>query len=300
VGAEEMSHLTRRGAVNAMLAGLLMSSRADATAHTPGPPLWVAERRSSKVFLFGQMPVKTDSSWLSGAVQGAFDASTELWLENPDFDPVTMGKTPPPEPPKGPKLSEVAGSKDLARLHRVLLRAGMAADAFDGIPISAVYLPVADLSDRAVGADFSAIPERVLRSRAKAAGKPVHSEWASFDEATRFLTDLPTDEQQQVQLQLFEKGLDEAEDVQAAQKRLTQWLAGDLEGLNALERHFRRAYPLAYRLIGEERNKAWAPRLASVMDRTNTAFVCVGILHLLGPSSIQENLMNSGISVRRI
>ena len=51
--------------------------------------------------------------------------------------------------------------------------------------------------------------------------------------------------------------LDEAEDIKAAERRLAQWLAGELAGFNALDRHIRNLYPETYRYIGTERNKAW-------------------------------------------
>jgi hypothetical protein len=69
-----MVHMTRRQAVGAVVAALV-SSRGHTSVQAPGPPLWVAERGSSRVFLFGQMAVRTSSPWLSSAVQQAFDTS---------------------------------------------------------------------------------------------------------------------------------------------------------------------------------------------------------------------------------
>jgi uncharacterized protein YbaP (TraB family) len=144
--------VTRRRALDLGLAAPLVSPFAWCAQYAPGPPLWVAERGTARVFLFGQMAVRARSPWLSSAIERAFDASTELWTENPDPNQGPSSKTVPP-PPKGPKLIEVASPQDMARLHAVLVREGMAPSAFDGLALSAAYPAVSELADRAVGAD---------------------------------------------------------------------------------------------------------------------------------------------------
>jgi uncharacterized protein len=295
-----MSVLTRRRALTLGLAAPLASRFAWCAAYAPGPPLWVAERGKARVFLFGQMPVRDTSRWLSSSIDRAFEVSTELWTENPDPTQAGPSKAPAPPPPTGPKLIEVASPRDLARLRAVLVREGMPPGALDGLPLAAAYPAVSELADRAVGADYMAIPERVLRTRARKAGKAVHSEWTSFEEVMRYTSDLPPKIRMQLQLEMFRKELDEAADVGAAVKQLDQWLAGDLAGLDALERHDRRAYPVASRLIGTDRNRAWVPRIQSIMDRTDRALICVGLMHLLGPTSIQGFLRAAGFQVDRV
>jgi uncharacterized protein YbaP (TraB family) len=251
------------------------------------------------VYLFGQMGVRAHSLWLTDGIRRAFESSSELWVENPDFPPPPTGAAAAREPATGPALSEVATAQDLKRLHTLLSTAGLSPDAFDALPLSAAYPAVSDVSDRVFGVDYTVMPERVLKSRAKAAGKPVHSEWASLEEITRFMTDLPDDLQRRLQLQLLRKTLDEGANVKAAELRLNQWLAGDMEGWDAFAAHVARSYPEVNSRIGAERNKAWLPRIDDMLTRTPAAFVCVGVLHLSGADSIQIQLKRSGLTVLR-
>ena len=52
-----------------------------------GPPLWVVERGSSKVFLFADGPrgVKAGDQWFVDPQRSAFEASREFWSEVPDI-----------------------------------------------------------------------------------------------------------------------------------------------------------------------------------------------------------------------
>lgn len=292
-----MPRVTRREALAAAAAGLAVGTLGLAAQRTPGPPLWVAERRSAKVFFFGQLPLRTDSVWLSGAIQEAFERSSELWTENPD----PAGAAPPPPPAAtGPKLSEAITAAEMARLRTLLVREGLAANALDATRLADAYSAVSWLQDHSIGANYNVIPERVLRAKAKAAGKPLHSEWASFADVAQFQNGLPANVRRQLELELFRRGLNETEGVDAARQRLAEWLAGNLRGLNVMEVQNRHNYPLLNRLIGTDRNKAWVARTAAIMGRTDSAFVCVGIGHLLGPSSIQEFLRQGGLTVRRV
>jgi uncharacterized protein YbaP (TraB family) len=293
--------ITRRTVTGLALAGLATGAiRGRAAEQLTAPPLWSVQRGSSKVYLFGQMGVRADSVWLTDGVRRAFESSTELWVENPEFPPPPTGAPAPAEPPKGPKLSEVATPQDLKRVRSLLLRAGLSANTFDTLLLSAAYPAISDAADRAFGVDYTALPERVMKSRAKVAGKPVHSEWASLEEITRFMTDLPDDLARTLQLQLVRKTLDESGDVKAAERRLNQWLSGDMEGWNAFDAHMASTYPELRKRIGTERNKAWVPRVDALLARTHAAFVCVGILHLAGTESIQAQLKRSGLAVLRV
>lgn len=298
-----MRQITRRRAASFALAGLATAA-IRATEHLTAPPLWAVERGSSKVYLFGQMGVRAHSLWLTDGIRRAFESSTELWVENPDFSPPSTGAAAPPDPAadpaQGPRLSEVATGRDLKRLRSLLSRAGLSADTFDALPLSAAYLAVSDVADRVFGVDYTALPERVLKSQAKAAGKPVHSEWASLEEINRFMTELPDDVQRKLQLQILRKTLDEGVDVKAAELRLEQWLAGDMAGWEEFARHVARLYPEVNNRIGEQRNKAWVPRIDAMLARTDCAFVCVGVLHLAGAASIQVQLRQAGLAAHRV
>lgn len=289
-----MVRVTRREALLISLAAAVTEARAAAK----GPPLWIAERGRQKAFLFGQMPVRPESTWFSPTIQQAFDSSTELWVENPEFDPAEI-KAVLSKRPAGPTLKEAASAAQLQRLHAVLVRAGKPADAFDGVPLAAAYSAMTSISEPASGPDAKVIPEAMLKARAKAAAKPVHSEWKSFAEIERFQSDMPDAQRRRVQLELFGKELDAAEDPKGVERMLTQWLVGTLDALDAKDRQLRERYAAIYGHVGADRNKAWVPRIESALVREQIPFVCVGILHVIGPESILAHLARSGFSIRR-
>ena len=261
------------------------------------PPLWMAERGDSRVFLFGQMPVKATTPWLTPAIESTFQGCRELWTENPDVDPAAANASIRKIIARGgPSVAQILPVRDLERLHAVLETAGQKPGSMDGAPASLAYLQISNLADMASGTDPAAIPERVLKSRAKVAGKPVHSEWASFDEAAQAMAPATA----AAQLQLIRKALDDAEGAPSSGHRLAAWMAGDLTDQEAEDGRLRRLYPDLYARLQVERNRAWAPRLMGVMAEPGACFVCVGFGHLVGPHSIQSYLTKTGLDVRRV
>ena len=55
----------------------------------PGPALWLAEKQDTRVYLFGQMPVRFDTVWLTPEIEAAFNGSDLVWLENLDNSLIT-------------------------------------------------------------------------------------------------------------------------------------------------------------------------------------------------------------------
>jgi uncharacterized protein len=294
---EIMQALNRRDWLLGAAATWVATSRTLAATEAAGPPLWLAQRGVAKLYLFGQLPVRADSAWQSAQVLRAFDASTEFWTENPD---PASGPPPAPKAPTGPRLADSIKPEEMRRLRVLLAREGLKEDALDATPLSDAYSAASYLQDHALAVDYPSIPERVLRVKAKLAGKAVRSEWASPDEIARFRDSMTTDTRIALDLELFRRGLAEAEDVDAARQRLDGWLRGDLRTLNTMEQNQRRRYPLISRLIGADRNKAWVARTADIMQRSAVTFACQGIGHLLGPQSIQAFLQRAGYKVNRL
>ena len=51
----------------------------------PGPALWLAEKQDTRVYLFGQMPVRSDTVWLTPEIEAAFNGSDRLVGEPGQF-----------------------------------------------------------------------------------------------------------------------------------------------------------------------------------------------------------------------
>jgi uncharacterized protein len=296
-GAFSMMHFSRRVAVAGLLAAGACATAPPAKAARVGPPMWRVQSKTAQVVLFGQFPIPKGVNWLTPEVEHAFAASGEVWFENPDFDPRTAGAAMQKRAALGgPKLGEVMSTAEHARLADVLKRAGRPPDAFDEQLVWQVYLSLSDIADTLSGMDPASMPERVLKPRAKAEGKAIRSEWASMEEIMEFSAG-QTPEQQ---LQLLSKTLDEAETPEMRRADAEAWARGDISAAVAKDEYFRKAYPgLSARLV-TFRNERWVPRVQDMLARRVSAFVCVGLGHLVGPDSIQAHLGKAGLKVERI
>ena len=99
----------------------------------------------------------------------------------------------------------------------------------------------------------------------------------------------------QQQLQLIRKTLDEVHTPEVTRQRAEAWALGDLSIATATNATFMSAYPdLAARLV-TERNRRWVARVDDMLKRNRSTFVCIGLGHLVGETSIQVQLLSAGM-----
>ena len=118
------------------------------------------------------------------------------------------------------------------------------------------------------------------------------------------------------QVALFD-GMDDAEQVQMLADALedassgtdrleelhADWRAGRADALwNGMAADMRSEFPALYRRINVERNDAWLPELAALLEAPgdDDTLVVVGALHLLGDDGVVEGLRERGYTVERI
>ncbi len=258
------------------------------------PALWVVRRDDAAVYLFGRMAVGNGSQWLTPPIQQAFDASAELWLENPRADGdggneliSRLGFA------EGFSVLDVIDQSDRNRAIALLQRAGLPTDALDGRKSWLANLFLSQLIDRLNNVDGSSFPDTVLRQRAEAQGKNVFSEWRDIAELVAYSADLP----EAVHLQMLGKALDDSESYAA---RLEEWLRGDVEALSMTADATARNYPDAHRTVNVERNARWAARIRTMLADDDTEFVAIGVGHLVGPDNLLSQLLAGGLAVERV
>lgn len=289
-----MDHMTRRFAVAALLATSACSSLPRAPSTRPSPPLWQVTKGASQVTLFGQMPIPKDIRWLTPAVRSAFEESSEVWFENPEFDPITANAAiRRREALGGPKLGEVIGDEDRKRLARVLDQTGRPANSFDALLVWQSYLGISALVDSLAGVDPMSMPERELKEAAKRAGKRIESEWQSMDEIMAFSARQTPAEQ----LHLISKTLDGVKTSIQLREEANAWASGDVAFATAANDRMRQRYPALSAKLLTERNARWVERIRDMLDRNRATFVCVGLGHLVGGDSIQVHLQRAGFAV---
>jgi len=262
--------------------------------------LWLAEKQNTRVYLFGQMPVRSDTVWLTPEIEAAFNGSDLVWLENLDNSLITpevmraVGELQNQLTPAGDfSVLSVLDEPHRNRLLAVLAAEGVSPESLNGRPIAYTRQLVTSIQDRKAGADFTKIPEAVFRARAKAAGKPIFTEWRDLLELVRFASDLP-----EVQKQLVAMALDDLDRDYPAE--LSSWLSGalDIQSKSAEARAAR--YPDAFLHVNTLRNQAMARRIVDVINDYRQIFVCLGIGHFVGLSSVPAFLRNAGLAVRRV
>jgi hypothetical protein len=258
-----------------------------------GPALWIVRSGDAAVYVFGRMAVSNDTQWLTPTIEGAFDASDVLWLENPrgdgDRGNELIGRLGFSE---GYSVLDAIDESDRNRVIRLLERAGMSADALEGRKAWLANLFLSQIIDRMNNVNGSSFPDTVLRQRAEAQGKSVFSEWRDIGELVEYSVGL----QETTQLQMLGKALDDSESYGA---RLDAWLRGDVEALSRIADATAIAYPDAHREVNVERNSRWAVRIRTMLADGDTEFVAIGSGHLVGPDNLLNQLLTGGLDVER-
>jgi uncharacterized protein len=264
------------------------------SAGASGPALWIVRHDDAAVYLFGRMAVGNGSQWLTPTIQQAFDASAELWLENPSADGgrgnELIGRHGFAD---GFSVLQVIDESKRTRAIRLLKRAGLPADALDGRKAWLANLLLSQLIDRVNNVDGSLFPDTVLRQRAEAQGKNVFSEWRDIAELVAYSVGLP----ETIQLQLLGKALDDSESYPA---RLEEWLRGDVDALSITADATARNYPDAHRTVNVERNARWVARIRTMLADDDTEFVAIGVGHVVGPDNLLSQLLAGGLTVERV
>ncbi len=106
------------------------------------------------------------------------------------------------------------------------------------------------------------------------------------------------------QRQFLDEALAEASGGEAEIDRLHEaWRNGDADAIwNEMAVDMQSRYPNLYRRINVERNDAWVPKIAAMLDTPGKqdVLVVVGALHLLGDDGVVEKLRAKGYAVERV
>ena len=277
-----------------LFVAVAITSSAETQPTRTGPALWVVQRdAAAPVYVFGRTAVRSDTQWLTPAIETAFDASDVLWLENPppgaDRGSELIGRLGVAE---GYSVLDAIDEPDRARVIRLLDSAGMPANALDGRKAWLANLFLSELINRTSNVDGASFPDAVFRQRAEAQAKSVFSEWQDVGEIIEYSVALGD----QVQLQMLSRSLDDSESYPA---RLDAWLRGDVEALTKLADTTAARYPDAHRVVNVERNSRWAERISTMLGDGDVEFVAVGMGHLVGPDNLLSQLRARGLSVER-
>ncbi len=287
------------------IAALLLATAAGcAQAEPPRPLLWKVSDADNSIYLLGSFHLLRPTDYpLAASTYAALDDAERVVFE---LSPAEMN-----DPQLGRKMGAAAMRTDGKTLQQSLPESTWAAlsayTAQRNLPIANfqsyeawyIALLVINTELQALGLDPELGLDKHFGKRAVDAGKPVLG--------------LETGDQQ---IALFD-GMSAQEQLQALQDTLADvarmeaeitkvhdlWRAGDGDGLFAATGADMKAeYPALYQRINLDRNRAWLPRLARMLDdsRSDDALVVVGAMHLIGEDGVVAMLKAKGYTVERL
>lgn len=262
------------------------------------PPVWVVKDADSEMVLFGSVHVLPPGlAWRPPALTAALKAADDLWFELPTGADVERqsarlagerGVLPP-----GQSLFARLPPQDAARLIRVADAYKVDKAALDRFEPWLAELALAGAAFRRSGAGLQDGVEKAIEAAAPAGAvrqalETPAEQLAIFDEAP--------EADQLASLRETVREMDE--DPQAFDKLVAAWAAGDLDMIDreALQ-PLRRASPLLFRRLVDERNARWTARLDQRLKGRGRTVVVVGMGHLIGPGGVPARLRALGYSV---
>jgi uncharacterized protein YbaP (TraB family) len=268
-------------------------------------PFWEVRKGDAVVYLFGDGGSVTDP-WSSPRIEAAFDRSAVLWKETPDARPDDGAKFVAAGIDRARPLSTWLTPEQKDRVALAATSAGAAYGALEPLKPWLAAIVLSNLYERrkatgsrtlspgeAAGSD----PLAVLTARAKAAGTPVHTEFADTDAVIGWMSGMPPTAQ--VEYLLFKIEDNEA-DPALATAQTRAWAQGDLHPEEQAAIRIARAYPHLAEPLFLARNRAWPARIHNMLADGGKSFVLVGGDHLLGPNSVLVQLAQAGLPAKRI
>lgn len=281
---------------------------ADKSPHSAMPPprplLWKVSGRDSHVYLLGSFhllkkddyPLSADVDHaLADAESLAFEIAPEA-LSDPQL-PMRMARLGMGDAKTS--LPATVSPEVLVRLHARMKALGLPADQLDRFKPWFVDVALVSALAKTLGFSPDDGLDRVLMARAKQLGKPatgletVEAQLAALDST-------PASEQ----VVSLNEITDPHENVKARLDELHgAWRNGDIAMIERLMRDdMQIKTPQTYRLIDVERNRAWLPKLETMLHAPaqHDTLVVVGALHLIGSNGLVQQLKARGYRVERI
>lgn len=269
-------------------------------AEGAGPALWVIRDADSTIYLFGTVHVlRPTTGWATDRIDTAFDSAEQIYFEisNPDDQaammPIMRRFGFAPQTP----LSSLLTAEENADLQAAAASIGLPVAQIDIFRpwLAALTLSIAPLAK--AGYDPASGVELVLKSRALAAGKPIHG-FETLEEQIGLIAGLPED----AQLDFLRSTLKTYENATVELDRLVgAWSQGDVA---AIERYgvkeMKDDNQVVYDTLLTQRNTNWAGQIQTLLDGSGTIFVAVGAAHLAGDDSVQSILERRGVHTTRV
>ena len=260
-------------------------------------PLWRVQKGQSVVYLFADGGT-TDVAWPSPRIERALAESVAFWKETPDYTEADQAayaaRGVDPERPLAAWLTP-------SQLEKV---SAAAADA--GVPytrlerlkpwLAAVVLQQAYAAKKAA-APSTPDPLTILEAKAKAAGKPVRTEFADAEATLVWVDSMSRETAAEYLMYMIDQ---QSVPTEIWDQRKAAWARGDLRPIEAFVQEMKAGYPHLYPHMETDRNAKWPARFRTMLANAQATFVVVGAGHMVGPDSVLVQLKLTGLTAERI
>jgi uncharacterized protein YbaP (TraB family) len=269
------------------------------------PLLWEINDGTAQVYLFGSIHVmKPDTIWLSDDLKRRFASADQAWFEVADLDDQTTVQQQAQKYMLDPSnhMTEGLTPEEITRLDTLLAPYGLSSARLMGYRKWAVALVLNVQQIAAAGYNPKTGVDLTLMQSARADGKPVHG-FETIDEEMQKLTPA-SDAEDMAALRATLKDADSAtKDIAAL---FNAWATGDEKQLTYfMVDKMKAEEPSLYHRVIVERDAAWTPQVEQLIRDLKakgggTAFVTVGVGHLVGSDSLIMMLKKDGVIARPV
>jgi uncharacterized protein len=265
-------------------------------------PLWSVKSATGEVLLLGSIHMlRAEDHPLPETVQQAYRRAGRILME---LDPADLDPAAAQAALQrvgimsaGRSVPELLSAEELRNAEELAASAGMNLQAVAGLETWFAALVLYNGALAAAGYDPAYGVDQQIAAWAERDGTPVDG-LETMEQQLSLFKELDVGTQRHLLL----KTLEELTTLEADTAALVRtWRKGDIESLERhLEEDFQDFQALRARIV-EDRNRAWLPVVAALLEEPGTSLVVVGALHLVGPGGLPallaERLPDAQISI---
>ncbi len=296
VSNDYLRRLTRRDlAVGLLALPMITSACASGPTASEGWPLWRVERNGKHAYLTGGTPPR-QTDWRQARIETIAAGCDLIWTETNknsrgSIRDVVMRLGVDASAP----LSERIPERDWLRVKTAAAQAGVTIESINQFRPWLAAHTIGEASDESRGW-VGQSAESAIAAAALQSGKEVRSEFPFQEDVIEWFGRMTA----QQSLESLRFTLDEVlSPISEETAKFDAWSRGDMRPATEWMSNVRTSYPSFYETAVIERNRDWIARFDSMLSENRNGLVIVGLYHLVGPDSVQENLSRTGFTVRR-
>ena len=283
-------------------AALSLGASACASVHTPppgavpGPALWQVADDDTTIYLFGTVHALPEGkNWFDGRIERAFNSADELVTEIDVSSAASSAQALQAASalPEGQTLRALMTDENRQQYEAALVGLGLPVEALDKYEPWFAAMTLSLLPLMRSGYQTQSGVELSLNGRA---GDKTRGALETIEQQVDLFDTLP----QEAQLAFLDGTVEKLDDATSTlDAMVAEWMEGDAVALAKLL-NAELTDPVLYERLLTSRNANWTSWIENRLEQPGTVFIAVGAGHLAGAGSVQEQLKERGLKVRRV